>query len=110
MRLWIDDERPMPTQYTHHALGSSAAIGFLARYRDGLSVISFDHDLGGDDTSRPVMLFMIENGIWPDTLRFHTANPVGREWIVGMAERYAPAETYVDRMNPHAIKGFENYG
>nr|WP_221220518.1 cyclic-phosphate processing receiver domain-containing protein [Mycolicibacterium sp. BK634] len=56
---------------------------------DGLT-ISLDHDLGGDDTTRPIVLWMAENGIgpWIDEVLIHTANPVGREWIEGMVKRY----------------------
>lgn len=100
----------MPAEYTHHALTSADAVQLLADHGETATVVSFDHDLGGDDTSRTVMIWMIENSVWPDVLRFHTANPVGREWLVGMADRYAPAETHIDRTNPHAVPGFENYG
>jgi hypothetical protein len=110
MKLWIDDERPMPDGYSEHATSSAAAIQLIDDARLSLTLVSFDHDLGGDDTTRPVMLWMIDHDVWPDTIRFHTANPIGREWLVGMADRYAPAETHLDLTNPHAVRGFENYG
>jgi hypothetical protein len=52
--------------------------------------VSFDHDLGGDDTTRPVMLWMCETGRWPERIKVHSANPVGQEWLTGMADRYCP--------------------
>jgi hypothetical protein len=53
--------------------------------------ISFDHDLGGDDTSRPVMYWIIENEFFPtDVVYIHTANPIGNEYLTGMAKRYMP--------------------
>jgi hypothetical protein len=107
MRLWIDDERPMPEGYTHHVYTSDEAIEEIAtalRLGDPIELVSFDHDLGyswedghdlvdggvRDDTSRPVLLWMIENDIWPAEIRIHTANPVGHEWLTGMVARYGP--------------------
>jgi len=109
MILWIDDERPMPAAYTDHATTSAEAIALLTAAKDdGLQIgkVSFDHDLsiveGNDDTSRPVMRWIIENGYWPDEVAFHTANPVGHEWLVGMATRYAPPTTWVDPRDLYA--------
>lgn len=107
MRIWIDDERVTPSDFTHDAKSSAQAISLLIDAKTNgrhVELISFDHDLGyswedghhliddgiRDDTTRPVMLWMIENDFWPEEIRFHTANPVGREWLVGMAQRYSP--------------------
>jgi hypothetical protein len=106
MRLWIDDERAMPVDYTHMAMSSAQAIKLLDRQQVAATrfqLVSFDHDLGGTfidgefgvDTSRPVLLWMIEHDMWPDEIRFHTANPVGREWLEGTARRYAPKSTLI---------------
>lgn len=119
MRLWIDDERPVPPGYTHNALSSEQAIKVLDTNATGtLELVSFDHDLGEvvddrgafvDDTSRRVMLWMIEHEVWPDELRIHTANPVGREWLEGIARRYFPARVKIDA-HDYDGRGFENYG
>jgi hypothetical protein len=116
MNLWIDDERPMPPDYTHVAVNSAKAITFLSQHRGSVDVISFDHDLGYQntdpkDTTRPVMLWMIENDVWPQVIRVHTANPVGEEWLRGMAERYAPETTLIDPRNHNGLPlEFKNYG
>ncbi|MEV5713971.1 cyclic-phosphate processing receiver domain-containing protein [Amycolatopsis mediterranei] len=44
----------------------------------------------GDDTTRPVVLWLCEHDRRPAEVRVHTANPVGREWLTGMARRYGP--------------------
>ena len=49
-----------------------------------------DGRAGRDDRARPVVLWLCENDRWPPEVRVHTANPVGREWLVGMARRYGP--------------------
>lgn len=85
MKLWVDDLREPPSGW-RWALTSAAAIDLLAANR--FDEISLDHDLGGDDTTRPVVLWMIENDYRPSYVRCHSANPVGREWIEGMVDRY----------------------
>jgi hypothetical protein len=107
MKLWLDDERVMPSGYTHWARSSASAIEMLDLQQwqsSRFQLISFDHDLGGttgDDTSRPVLTWMIENEMWPDEIRFHTANPVGREWLEGTAKQYAPKSTLISLDNPY---------
>jgi hypothetical protein len=101
MRMWIDDLRD-PKDFVQHpdtwtwAKSSAYAINLLEWSKMmgvTFQVVSFDHDLGGDDTTRSVVLWMCENDWWPDECRIHSANPVGREWLSGMINRYAPEGT-----------------
>lgn len=95
-RLWIDDLRPPPEDWIW-AKTSEEAIGVisvLAYYGSRFSEASFDHDLGGDDTTRPVILWLCEQeNLWPDKIYVHSANPVGVEWLQGMVNRYGPGIT-----------------
>lgn len=53
-----------------------------------LECISFDHDLGGDDTSRRVALWLAENHMWNNAIvTVHSANPMGVEWLTGVIDR-----------------------
>lgn len=94
MKLWIDDLREPPDDSWVWAKTSAEAISEMEAYtHEGMlwvprEVISFDHDLGGDDTTRPVLMWMIDNQFRFDEYRFHTSNPVGHEWLKGTAERY----------------------
>lgn len=90
MRLWVDDLRPALVGWAW-AKTSAEAIAELAG--GPVHEISLDHDLGGDDTSRVVVLWMCENEHWPPVVHVHSANPVGVEWLVGMTERYGPGIT-----------------
>lgn len=117
IHLWIDDERPMPEAFTHWVKTSQEAIDFLQSVRDDkesfVQVISFDHDLGynyedghssldggqQDDTSRPVLLWMIENQFWPMIIFVHSYNPIGAQWLMGMAQQYAPPVVQVSRVS-----------
>lgn len=95
LKVWIDDERPTPYGWVS-AKTSLQAIELLEGLRlDNVqpAVVSFDHDLGGDDTSRRVVLWMCENDFWPLEARVHSANPVGVEWLEGMITRYGPGVT-----------------
>lgn len=86
-RLWVDDLRTPPEGW-EWAKTSHDAIAALSTA--AVSELSLDHDLGGDDTTRPVVLWMCENKVWPDEVRVHSANPVGVEWLSGMIGRYKP--------------------
>jgi hypothetical protein len=100
MKLWVDDVRVPPgtrcDDYVLHnpdwiwAKSSSEAISCL-RYLGPFTEMSLDHDLGGEDTTRDIILQMCDGQIpWPDKVVVHSANVVGREWLKGMIERYQP--------------------
>lgn len=94
LKLFIDDLRDPPDETWEHVKTSDAAIELLKFFSsDGMlwcprESISFDHDLGGDDTTRPVLIWMIENNFRFDNYYVHSANPVGVDWLLGMIERY----------------------
>ncbi|WP_245568087.1 cyclic-phosphate processing receiver domain-containing protein [Nocardia jiangxiensis] len=90
--MFVDDLREPPEGWTV-ARTSADAVAILNLWRlleIHADHLSLDHDLGGDDTTRPVMLWMCENDWWPARLTVHTANPVGREFLEGTALRYGP--------------------
>lgn len=86
-KLWVDDLRPAPDGWLW-AKTSAQAVEFLATV--AVDTVSLDHDLGGDDTTRVIVLWLCEHDAWPATVHVHTANPVGREWLTGMCARYGP--------------------
>lgn len=107
MKLWVDDLRPPPDSHPSPAnpgetvsdgwwwaKTSRSAIDSLDyhnRIAPKFNELSLDHDLGGDDTSRPIVLWLCEHPeAWPDIVRVHSFNPVGRIWLEGMIERYKP--------------------
>lgn len=96
-RIFVDDVRKCPTGYILCKTSDETIYKLmLARHR-GIVIdhISFDHDLGGDDTTRPIIIWMIENEYFPRTASCHSSNPVGIEWIEGMIERYFPPNCLV---------------
>jgi hypothetical protein len=115
MRIYLDDERPLPKTFTHLVVTSRAAIDLLEQARqDGVVVeeMSFDHDLGGwregedYDDSKRVLRWIIANNYWPRTLRFHTANPIAHKWLRLLARDEAPEGVVVDATDPWKSGGF----
>jgi hypothetical protein len=92
LKLWIDDIRNPPDETWEWVTTSDAAIAVLKLFKEmpfiDREAASFDHDLGGDDTTRPVVIWMIENDFKFQNYAIHSANPVGRDWLNGMIERY----------------------
>lgn len=94
-RLFIDDLRdPIDPAWTV-ARSSAEAIALLLE-RGCPDEISFDHDLGGDDTAMAVVHRLIDldldadGAFIPLTFRFsvHSANPVGAANLRALLERY----------------------
>ncbi len=79
LSLYIDDDRVVPAEFTHFARTSAEAIELLVEHR--FTLISFDHDLGGDDTSQLVVRWMIATGVRAVEYRVHSANKIGRSWL-----------------------------
>ncbi len=95
MKLWVDDMRTPPDDGWEWAATSDEAIVYLNDR--SVHTLSLDHDLGGDDTTRPIVLHMCMEEIWPRVILIHSCNPVGIQWLLGMCRRYAPTETTVHR-------------
>ena len=94
--MFLDDERFPPNHGTEWEIdwvivrSSNDAIQYVQSH--GLpAFISFDHDLGGDDTSRKFIIWMVDwmldNQISFKDRDFdfyvHSQNPIGAEWIRG---------------------------
>lgn len=90
-RMFIDDLREPPLEHSWVIARNSAdAWGYMQRYGCP-SVISFDHDLGGDDTAMLVVKRMVALDL--DTggafipadfvFKVHSANPIGARNIEG---------------------------
>lgn len=88
--LFIDDERFPTNEASIIARSSSHAIEIVKRL--GIPKhIDFDHDLGGEDTTRVFVKFfeeyLFENNLkLPENFTFgvHSQNPIGKTWIIGM--------------------------
>jgi hypothetical protein len=91
MRLFIDDERIPPSDDYVVVRSSQEAIEHIKTY-GWPTFISFDHDLGGDDTTM-VFLKRLMNEIWdgktnPPDYQIHSANPIGKLNIQSFMESW----------------------
>lgn len=81
-KLWIDDIRTPPQGWIWAKTSSEAIKLLLTRT---FSEISFDHDLGGQDTAYRVACFLEEKAqagkIGKIAWKIHSANPVGERNI-----------------------------
>lgn len=80
-KLWIDDIR-LPPEGWDWAKTSKEALA-MVRTRE-YDEISFDHDLGGEDTSYPVVVALEDGSKFgyyetPIKWHIHSMNPVGRD-------------------------------
>lgn len=89
MWLWVDDLRKPPSDGWVWVKTTRDALAHL-RYSP-VQKMSLDHDLGNGHTTRPIVLWLCENGGWPKDITVHSSNPPGREWLEGMIERYKDA-------------------
>ena len=94
-KVWLDDERPMPSDFHMHVKTATEAIAVLESMP--VSVISLDHDLGegsagtGYEVATYIEQSAYNGTIDPIEVRIHSANPVGRQ---NMAAAIANAQRY----------------
>lgn len=94
MKLWLDDIREKPKNYTHHAYSVDVAKMIIIKAeRDGeiIECIDCDHDLGdyanyGGDGIKLLDWLVERETFYP--IKIHTANPVGRANMERMIKRY----------------------
>jgi hypothetical protein len=98
MKLFLDDKREPKNVglYDHDWIvvrSYAEAIEFVTTFGFP-DEISFDHDLGMGETGLDFAHFLIDldldNGLMPANFVYnvHSANPVGRENIAGLLDRY----------------------
>ncbi len=94
MRMYVDDIRNPKGEFDSIVRSSSEAIEYF-NTNGCPNFISFDHDLGGEDTAMRIVKYMIESdldtkGFIPEDFSFyvHSANPIGKANIEGYLNRY----------------------
>jgi hypothetical protein len=99
--MFLDDIREPKGKFDVVLRSSDEAIEYMVR--NGCpNFISFDHDLGGNDTAMNVVKFMVDMDMdsdanfMPCTFNFnvHSANPVGAANIKGYLDSYLKHRVY----------------
>jgi len=101
MALFIDDLRDPPEGRYYDSVARSSDAALAMMEQDGCpGFISFDHNLGGDDTAmRVVNKDMDEPGWIPGNFTWdvHSANPVGKENINSKLRCYMKHRAFDER-------------
>ena len=95
IKMYIDDIRIPKGHFDVITRNSETSKEYMIRYGCP-NFISFDHDLGGDDTSIDIVKFMIEMDLDSEgdfiptdfSWYVHSANPVGSANINGYLKSY----------------------
>jgi hypothetical protein len=79
-KLFIDDER-FPQDDTWEIVRTVEQAKAIVLLRGLPTVMSLDHDLGGDETTMQFLLWLTDNYLLecPPDYIIHSQNPVGRE-------------------------------
>ena len=101
VKIWLDDIRPAPDGYYHCHSVEEAKRNIRKCEENGLdiAVIDCDHDLGdfandGGDGISLLDWLAERNSLYP--IEIHTMNPVGRENMQRLLERYWGKKTCVN--------------
>lgn len=83
IRIWLDDVRPMPSNFNMWCKSYKEVIDIIQFNR--IEHISFDHDLGetktGYDVACKIEKLAYDDMIMPFTWEVHSSNPIGRKNI-----------------------------
>jgi hypothetical protein len=101
MNLWVDDTRDAPDHTWVVARNYDDAMHYLRGHQ--VVMLSLDHDLGyywdgkintrfnpTEKTGYDICKSMVDEGLWPKFIYFHTMNPVGEENMRQLLTHYAP--------------------
>lgn len=90
MKIWLDDIRPAPNGYIHcHSVNE--AIELIKTAKEPIEQLDLDHDLGdyafdGGDEIKLLDYLAETEQYYP--VKLHTMNPVGRENMQRLINRY----------------------
>ena len=92
VKIWLDDIRDAPSGYIHVRSVNDAKLIINRFIERGYEMeLDLDHDLGdyANDGGDGICLvcWLAENKIYP-TIKVHTMNPVGRENMQAIIDRY----------------------
>lgn len=90
-KLFIDDVREPPSDEWIVVRSSAEALSYVENH-GWPSFISFDHDLGGEDTTMIFLKYLVykhwDGTTLPPDYVVHSANPVGAKNIVSFMESW----------------------
>ena len=95
-KIWLDDIRPAPEGFFWAKTYKEAiwAIKIMDDLYGKVDFISFDHDLGGEQSGYDVAKYLVRNQIVVDKYVVHSANPVGKRNIEQLLNHYGYKKYY----------------
>lgn len=99
INLFLDDIRNCKFNDFIIARSYEECIDFINKNK--INTLSLDHDLGTKETGYDVCKYIVckkeEDNIdlWPNEIYLHTDNPVGRQNMFQLLNRYAPEKTKI---------------
>lgn len=88
MFLYLDDIRNPKLNSLYIVRNYEDCIDYLKN--NTVYFLSLDHDLGEEKTGYDVAKFLVQEGIEIEHINIHSANPVGRDNIIQLIQRYFP--------------------
>jgi hypothetical protein len=88
MFVYVDDIRNPKNNNLYIIRHYQDCIDLLTT--DKIDFISLDHDLGEEKTGYDIVKFIVKEGIKIPHINIHSANPVGRDNMKQLIERYFP--------------------
>ena len=88
MYLYLDDIREPKYHNMCVVRNYEDCINVIAN--NHIDFLSLDHDLGEEKTGYDVAKYLVQEGIEIEHINIHSANPVGRDNITQLIQRYFP--------------------
>ena len=87
--IYLDDLRQPKYNFMHIARNYEDCIDLLENNK--VQILSLDHDLGGESkTGYDVCKYIVQYDLWPEEIYMHSMNPVGRDNMYKLLDRYRP--------------------
>lgn len=118
--LWVDDIRKIPSDYKNWDLATSYDEAIKLLSTNDYDVVSLDHDLasfdkeGNERTGYDIVKWLVQRKLdgypVPNEYRIHSANPIGRNNMQHMIDRYLKENTNYTRNNAAVLKTLAELG
>lgn len=100
MKLWLDDERPVPDDSWVLAKTVDDLKTALQENQETLEEVSLDFVLVGRETGLDALLWMKDQDIWPAKLTTHSSGISANFVMIEYAQEVGPAEMVIERYVP----------
>lgn len=94
MKIFLDDIREVSEELGYKVVRDyDSCIVWIRASRNILEFVSLDYSLGSDKTGYDVLVYMVENNIYPKHINIHSDHPEGVPKMKKYVEEYFPKTT-----------------